>query len=458
MTIRSGGRPRDARAPHAHPYDPDAYATEAIPPYSEPVKRSGRNGRGSGGGGGIGGIVKFLVFALVLGGIVLAVALTALRPLVNNAILDWAQDNPAALSMPFIRDIVAEDIGPAMTRAASTDPAQVEFVVQSGDTASTIAGRLQEEGLILDQRAFVFIATDRKLTGQLQQGTFLLRKNMSPDAMVTALLAPPTVPYVELGLRTGLRLEQITAKLQTLPLDMDPKAFYDLVTKPPKELLDDYPWLKKILKDAPPNATLEGFLWPSNYKVLPDTTPEELVRLMLDNFYKNVGADRLDVPASRGLSFYQVLTLASLVEREAQVDEERPLIAGVYQNRLDGLPGIKNKILNADPTIIWANDTVELGKLPFDQWQKYSFWSPPSVPMKEVQLPEALAGYQTYLNPGLFPGPIATPTLPSLDAALDPDTKDKYLYFVAIPDGGGKHAFAKTAKEFAKLLKDYGYQ
>ena len=66
--------------------------------------------------------------------------------------------------------------------------------------------------------------------------------------------------------------------------------------------------------------------------------------------------------------------------------------------------------------------------------------------MKEVRLPEELAGYQTYINPGLIPGPIATPTLPSIDAALEPDTADKYLYFVAIPDGGGKHAFAKTTK------------
>ena len=74
MTIRSGGRPRDARAPQAHPYDPDAYATEIIPPYSEPVRpwRARRSERLGGGGGGIGGIVKFLIFALVLGGIVLA--------------------------------------------------------------------------------------------------------------------------------------------------------------------------------------------------------------------------------------------------------------------------------------------------------------------------------------------------------------------------------------------------
>ena len=86
--------------------------------------------------------------------------------------------------------------------------------------------------------------------------------------------------------------------------------------------------------------------------MLPDTTPEELIRLMLDKFYANVGEERLDVAADRGLTFYQVLSLASIVEREAVLDDERPLIAGVYQNRIDGLPGIKNQILNADPTVI----------------------------------------------------------------------------------------------------------
>ena len=148
MTIRSGGRPRDARAPQAHPYDPDAYATDIIPPYSEPVRRGGRDGRGGGGGGGgLGGLIKFLVFALVLGGDRPASSLlTALRPLVNGAVLGWAEDNPAALSLPFVKDIVEEDLGTALTTPASTDPAQVEFVVQSGDTASTIATRLEAGG------------------------------------------------------------------------------------------------------------------------------------------------------------------------------------------------------------------------------------------------------------------------------------------------------------------------
>ena len=105
-----------------------------------------------------------------------------------------------------------------------------------------------------------------------------------------------------------------------------------------------------------PRRGLEGFLWPSTYKVLPDTTPEELVRLMLDNFEKNVGADRMEVPKSRGLIFYQVLTLASIVEREAKLDEERPLIAGVYQNRLDGL--IPTQLMQSDPTIFYVHDTL----------------------------------------------------------------------------------------------------
>ncbi len=457
MTIRSGGRPRDGRGTQAHPYDPDAYATADEPTWVEPTRGGGgRRDRGPGGGHGVGGLLRFLLFALVLAGIVLILAITALRPLVTSAVVGWAADNPAALELPFVHDIVRDDLGPALTQPAASDPAQVEFVVEQGDTASTIAARLQHDGLLRDARAFVLLASDRGKENALQAGTFLLRKNMIPNDLVTALLDPPAVPYVDIALRTGLRLEQVTAKLQTLPLQMDPHDFYDEVTKPPKALLDDYPWLKAVLKDHP-GVSLEGFLWPASYKVLPDTTADELVRLMLDNFIKNVGPERLAVPKERGLDFYGVLTLASIVEREAVLDDERALIAGVYQNRIDGLPGIKNKILNADPTVIYANDTVELGKIDFDQWQKYVFWTLPDVPMKEVVLPPELQGYQTYLNPGLVPGPIATPTLPSIDAALEPDTKDKNLYFVAIPDGGGTHAFAKDNAAFQKLLKKYGY-
>jgi peptidoglycan lytic transglycosylase G len=457
MTIRSGGRPRDGRPAPVRPYDPESYATASIPEFSEPIKR-GRGGRGGGGAGsGLVGLLKFLVFALVLAAIVLGVALTVLRPVVGEAVMAVAEDNPAALRLPFVEDIVRENLGTALTQPASSASSQVEFLVEDGDTASTIAARLEEQGLIRDRRAFVFISTVHGLTGSLQQGTFVLRENMTPDQVVNALLAPPKIPYVDIALRTGLRLEQITAKLQTLPLDMDPHEFYDLAKSPPASLINDYPWLKKILADAPKGASLEGFLWPATYRVLPDTTPEELIRLMLDRFAADVGPDRMNVPKDRGLDFYQVLSLASIVEREAVLDEERARIAGVYQNRLDGLPGIKNKILNADPTVFYAIDTMELAKLKFADWQRYVFWSPPGVSLSDLVVPPELQGYQTYQTPGLIPGPIATPSLPSIDAALEPDTQDKYLYFLAIPDGGGAHVFAKTKAEHDANRKKYGY-
>lgn len=467
MTIRSGGQPRDRRQPHARRFDPDAYATDYVPEAFEPSRRSG-NGNGNGGGrrggrrgGGLAGIVKFLVFTLLLAALVLVIALTALRPVVNSAILSWAADSPAALNLPFVADLVREDLGDALTDPASSDPEQVEFLVEDGDTATTIAARLGEQGLIEDPRAFVFISSDRELTGDLQQGTFVLRRNMTPEQLVTALLAPPEIPYVPIALRTGLRLEQITALLQTkTELAMDPREFYELAKEPPAALIADYPWLQRVLRDAPEGTTpsLEGFLWPATYNILPDSTPEELIRKMLDGFIAAVGEAKLTVSPERGLTFYQVLALASIVEREAVLDEERPLIAGVYQNRIDGIPGIKNKILNADPTVIYAYDTIKLSELEFGMWKEYAFWTvPEGVALKDIVVPPELLGFQTYTQPGLIPAPIVTPTLASIDAALIPDTADKYIYFLAIPDGGGAHAFAKDIDEHNENRRKYGY-
>jgi len=455
---RSGKRPRDHREFQARPFDPDAYATEPEDQYGAPSPRNRGNGSRGSGGSGLVGLVKFLLFALVLAGVVLIAALTALRPVVNSVILSVAQDNPAALQLPFVKDIVREDLGKALTDPVSTDSTQVAFAVEDGDSARSIADRLAADGLLADSRAFVFIAIDRQLAGSLRVGDYVLRRNLTPDQLVSALLDPPVVTYVDISLRTGLRLEQVTSKLQTLTdLAMNPRDFYDLATSPPAALMADYPWLEKIRKDAPEAVSLEGFLWPATYRVLPDTTPEELIRLMLDKFAANVGEERLDVPSARGMTFYQVMVLASIVEREAVLDEERPLIAGVYQNRIDGIAGVKTRLLNADPAVFYAIDTMELDKLPFTDWQRYAFWSPPGVALADVTVPKALQGFQTYQTPGLVPWPLCTPSLPSIDAALDPDTTDKYIYFLAIPDGGGAHAFARTKAEHDANRKKYGY-
>ena len=463
MTIRSGGRPRDTR--QAHPIEPATQPVTHDEPWEPDYRRTrngsgydngygnGRNGRGRrGSGGGMGGIARFLVFALVLAAIVLVAFTTVLRPLLSQAVVGWASDNPGALGIDFVADLVKEDLGDKLTTPASTDTAQVPFQVGSGETASTIAARLEDQGFLEDRRAFVLIAIDEGLTDKLKTGDFILRKSMTPEELVTALLNPPANPFIDIMLRTGLRLEQVTAKLQTVEgLTMDPRDFYELAKHPTPELLADYPWI-----DIPEGGSLEGYLWPATYRVLPDTTAEELVRLMLDRFHDAIG-DRMTVPEARGLTWYQVLTLASLVDKEAILDEEKPLIAGVYQNRLDGKNG--HALLQADPTVIYANDTVKLDELEFDQWQMYKFGTvPEGMALADVPLPPELEGYNTYRGEGgLPPGPIATPTLSSIDAALNPDTKDGYLFFLAKNDGSQGHAFAKTLEEHEANMREYGY-
>ena len=165
--------------------------------------------------------------------------------------------------------------------------------------------------------------------------------------------------------------------------------------------------------------------------------------------------ENLEVPAGRDRDFYEVLTLAAMVEREAVVDEERPTIAGVFENRLHKLRGIA-PVLASDPTVFYAVDTVELAKIDVPDWKTYSFWEIPEKPLKTIVLPPDLLGYQTYTQAGLPPGPICTPTIASIDAALQPDTESGYLFFVAKPDKK-THAFAKTKAEHDANLREYGY-
>jgi UPF0755 protein len=403
------------------------------------------------------GLIRFLLFTLIMAAVVLVGLVTIGRPLLASAVVGWADDNPSALNMPFVADLVAENLGPRLTSAFSTDATPVEFEIKTGDTTTSIAKRLQDVHLVQDSRAVVYVAFKAKVSNTWVAGLYQLRPNMTPADIVTTLQqGPPPNPIVTIGLREGLRLEQITALLEKLHqeqgLQMDPQAFYDLVKKPPADLLGEYPWLH-----IPAGASLEGFLAPATYRVKPDVTAEDFTKMLLDHFYETVTNDRMNVPKARGLTFYQVLSLASIVEQEAVADDERPLIAGAYQNRLN-----KKWVLGSDPTVIYGNDTVQLRALPFEQWVQFSFWNVPKAPsMRSVQLPDDLQGYQTYVNGGLIPGPICTPTVASIDAALNPNTKTGYLFFVAIRDATGKstgrHAFAKTEAEHIANLKKYGY-
>jgi UPF0755 protein len=456
MTIRGGAGPRDGsepeggRPPMARPADSGATGRARRPaPRAGTVSAYELNRQRA--GTGIGGLLRFLVFLAIAAAVVLLMLGTVLRPVTRGLVVGLADGNPGALRLPFVADLVREDLGEVMTAPASADTTEVDFTVTSGETAAAIAGRLVTEGLLRDERAFLLIAIEKGLTDQLAAGDFLLRRNLTPDQLVGTLLEAKD-PSITIQLRTGLRLEQMAAYLQARPdeiatLQMDASEFLALVRKPPASLLKDYPWI-----DLPTGATLEGYLAAGAYRVLPDTTAEELVRKMLDRFGEQVGPERLQAAKERGVSLHEVLTLASLVERETADDAERARIAGVITNRLD-TPNETAGLLGLDPTIFYLNDTLQLAKLPVAKWPSYAFWAPPAGDIP-ADLPKALAGYNTYTAKGMPPGPISTPTVASIDAALAPDTRGGYLYFFATKDG--KTVFAKTYADHLKNIKKYG--
>lgn len=447
MTIRQGGRPRDEQKP----LDEGAYDAAAWQDQDPRRTAASAYRRNQRGGGGFGGLLRFLLFAVILAAVVLAAAITVLRPLVRGAVVGWASDNPTALGLPFVADLMREELGTSLTKAASDDPTEAAFNVKEGDTASTIADRLKAQGFLTDPRAFVFIAMDRKVANKLDAGDYVLRRNMTPDQLVTALFNASAISRVEVQFREGLRIEQMTAKLQILPLTMDVQHFYDVATHPPASLIADYPWLQDL--KLPPGASLEGFLYPATYQVKPDISPEELIGLMLDKFHTAVTDARMAVPKARGMSFYEIVTLASMVELETRFDADRPLIAGVFQNRLN--PKLfSTRLLGSDPTIFYINDSLQLKALPFSDWPKYRFWAPlPKGTQLPKTLPPELAGYNTSTHGGLIPGPICTPTVASIDAALNPNTKAGYLYFLATPDG--TTVYAKTYAQHLRNIQKY---
>ncbi|MHB8892030.1 MAG: endolytic transglycosylase MltG [Candidatus Limnocylindrales bacterium] len=459
MSVRGGRSPREPMA------GPDTASAQRRNGY----QRSGRYGRGPGDqrrfegygddGGGLAGLLKFAIFLVILAVVVLVVMATVARPLVRMVVVPWAEGNPGALRIGFVEDLVREDLGAALTSPAGSDAANVEFLVESGDTPATLAPRLEEAKIITSQRAFLFEARLDDLAANLNAGRFALALNMTPAEVVAGLvnnrIITRTVPVT---FREGLRIEQMTAKLLTITdSGVDPQAFYDLAMKPTDSLLGDYPWLLDE-NVRPKGASLEGFLYPATYTLRVDavapTTAEDLIRMMLDAFYERVGAEQMAVAESRGLTFHEILVLASIVEREAVLDEERPLIAGVYQNRLSAKKW-PTLLLQSDPTIFFTNDTLQLAKLKLEDWTTYVFWTTLKDKLP-VPLPDALAGYNTYTSKGLPPGPICSPAIASIEAALAPDTKTGYLFFIAKGDGTNTSAFAKTQAEHDRNVKKYG--
>ena len=389
---------------------------------------------------------------LALGAIVLALVLgrVAAPALIGDVLVSASLRSPALLSLPLLGDIVVERLGDRISAPAGSDTTLVTVEIAAGSSSSEIAAQLYQAGLIGDEIGFIVAVSRAGLEGDLQAGLFQVAANMTPSEIAVALTQPYREPAIAVQLRAGLRLEQIVAQIGTLDLPFTQRELLDLLRAPSAEILADYDWL-----DLPNGSTLEGRLGSGTFNVPVSATAERFVRMLLDRFAEEVPTE-LRGSAPDGRSFHEVLTMASIVEREAALDEERPRMAGVYAYRLQQGIG-----LFADPTIIWVADSAALRNLKLEKWKNYEFWTFPEQPyvgLVPPRVPKDLVPWNTFVRGGLPPTPICSPSRASIEAALAPDTSRKEMYFVLIPGANGRHDFSQTLAEHEAKARKYGWK
>jgi UPF0755 protein len=309
-------------------------------------------------------------------------------------------------------------------RTVSNDPTPQQFVVQPGESVSQIARNLQQQGLVRDADLFRLYVRYNELDVKINAGTFTLRPNMNIPQIAQALQRG-MAQELQITIPEGRRLEEVAELLQA-QLNINADEFIRLARRSSY----DYPFLK----DLPADASLEGYLFPDTYRLPQSPTALDALLKMLDTFGEKA-APLLEQAAAQGRSPREVITLASIVEREAVLPSERPLIAGVYLNRLN-----IGQALQADPTTQYA-----LGY----QADQGTWWKK-GLTAEDLKYADP-AGYNTYINPALPPGPIASPGLSSIQAVLNPAQTD-YLYFVAACNGDGSHQFSVTFEEHQSKL------
>jgi UPF0755 protein len=359
-------------------------------------------------------IFVVLIVALLVGGAVFG------RPIVEDAIVAQVQGHDTLLKQGFIRGLVADRVGAEPDLAKDSHAESRSFVISRGETAGSIAQRLETEGFIRSALVFTYLLYDTGREASLQSGTYTISAAYTPRELARVFEKAPSEQAV-LRIIEGWRLSETAAAVN--------KAF-------PLILVDDFMKAavvgqrrNTVLVGLAPETSLEGFLFPDTYFFKPTATATQIVDALVDQFELRVGQTLRQAAVDRKATIYDIVKLGSIVEREARDRQESATIAGVYSNRL--AIGMK---LDADPTIQYA----------IGEWRELTLAD------LEIASP-----YNTYKVAGLPPTPICSPGQAALEGAAKP-AQVPYFYFVAKNDGTGDHAFAKTIEEHEANRVKYG--
>ncbi len=316
----------------------------------------------------------------------------------------------------------------------------ITLVVHNGETSRDIADDLQAKGLIRNALAFRVWARIRDLDTHLQAGAYdHLNTRMTIDEIINQLLNGQP-DRLAVSIPEGLRIEEIAARFAAGGLVKFNEQDFLKYTKHPNQFPDaaKYP----ILKSIPPGNTMEGLLYPDTYLVPLDGNARDVVNLMLTEFTNVVQQNHLDTLAKANkLTVYQMVMLASIIQREVGSYTDAPMIASVYWNRLFKPNDETVGLLGADPTVQYARDS---------QSHPQKYWRPLNDQGKNIA-PDSL--WNTYTHKGFPPTPICSPGLAAMQAAAAP-AKTDYYYFLTRPDNR-RAVFAKTIIEFQQDKQKY---
>jgi UPF0755 protein len=296
---------------------------------------------------------------------------------------------------------------------------RVSVTVPRGASVGQIGDLLADRGVIDSSFFFGLRVKLSGSSGDLKSGTFTLRRDMSyGDALDRLSTTPPPPPVIRVTIPEGKSRGEIAPLARQAGL----RGNYRRASRASREL-------DPRRYGAPRGATLEGFLFPATYELRRGASAKNLVDQQLVAFQQNLAKVNLRYARSKNLTAFDVLTIASMVEREVAVARERPLVAAVIYNRLSqGIP------LGIDATLRYE----------LDDW---------TTPLLQSEL-QADTPYNTRTNAGLPPGPIGNPGLASIEAAANPARVD-YLFYVVRPGTCGEHAFSSTDAEFQQDVAAY---
>ena len=314
-----------------------------------------------------------------------------------------------------------------LTNTKSEQGEEVVVEIPKDASAKEIAEILHDNGLIKYERAFVKRLQDSQYRGKLQSGTFKLHKGMNTLEMMEIMSKEDENSKVvkQLVIPEGYSVDMIAEKCQEEGIC----SKTDFINAVKSVTTTDFEYLADVPSGADVRYKLEGYLFPATYDITKNTTAIDLVRMMLNAFEAYYTAEMKAQAMEKGLTSFDVLTMASMIEREAKLDEESPKIASVLYNRLN-----QEMLLQVDSTVLYGvtDGRYDLEELSIDD---LSFNSP----------------YNTYVYAGLPAGPICNPGLACINAVLNPD-ETNYLYYHIIDEEKGEHIFTETLDDHYQTM------